>query len=307
MIKFISPHVELVEEDTPTKHMERVGRTCYRSEDKIKEGSDIAMVKALKRSGHLSVLEHYYFCFRINYYPFCDFLDSLLINKKPYKIDGMRWSFEEDGYVYLSLNTRRIIEMYDRAKEERELKILVFLYDVINEIVEKYPSCKCLFDEVPTFRYLRNVKLVVGDDVPKQHRWHTFRLTSNRGIMAEITRHRKASFSIESTRFCDYRKDMTFCTTDREIYNEYFLRSLQAEYTDLVNVASKDVAREVLPNLLATKINITCFDDYWRDVILPLRYECRTGKAHEQFVCLMDKLVSEYGDIIGYGIKEIFT
>lgn len=38
--------------------VERAGRTCYKSEDKITEGSAEKMVSALIKSGHESVLEH---------------------------------------------------------------------------------------------------------------------------------------------------------------------------------------------------------------------------------------------------------
>ena len=43
------------------KKIERVARTCYKSEDKITEGSAEKMVRALVRSGHEAMLEHYSF------------------------------------------------------------------------------------------------------------------------------------------------------------------------------------------------------------------------------------------------------
>lgn len=43
------------------KKIERVARVCYKSEDKITEGSAEKMVKALVKSGHEAMLEHYSF------------------------------------------------------------------------------------------------------------------------------------------------------------------------------------------------------------------------------------------------------
>ena len=43
------------------KKIERVARVCYKSEDKITEGSAEKMVKALIKSGHEAMLEHYSF------------------------------------------------------------------------------------------------------------------------------------------------------------------------------------------------------------------------------------------------------
>ena len=43
------------------KKIERVARVCYKSEDKITAGSAEKMVRALIRSGHEAMLEHFYF------------------------------------------------------------------------------------------------------------------------------------------------------------------------------------------------------------------------------------------------------
>ena len=41
--------------------IERVARVCYKSEDKITEGSAEKMVRALIKSNHMAMLEHYSF------------------------------------------------------------------------------------------------------------------------------------------------------------------------------------------------------------------------------------------------------
>lgn len=46
------------------KHIEKCGRTCYRSEDKITEESGKKMVQMLIARGHESVLEHFSFSVR---------------------------------------------------------------------------------------------------------------------------------------------------------------------------------------------------------------------------------------------------
>lgn len=62
MIEVVEPSVEIL---TPVEEMldfplriERAGRTCYKSEDKISVGSAPAFCRMLIRRGHLSVLEH---------------------------------------------------------------------------------------------------------------------------------------------------------------------------------------------------------------------------------------------------------
>lgn len=55
----IKPSVELIRVDADAlQHIELCGRVCYKSEDKITEGSAERFVKGLIARGHESVLEH---------------------------------------------------------------------------------------------------------------------------------------------------------------------------------------------------------------------------------------------------------
>jgi len=68
-IKFIRPSQELEIVGSYTgldiiKHIERAGRTCYKSEEKITEDSASKFVKMIINSKHDSVLEHFSFSIR---------------------------------------------------------------------------------------------------------------------------------------------------------------------------------------------------------------------------------------------------
>jgi len=57
----IHPSIEiLTETDYPTmlRHIERIGRVCYKSEDKIREGSAEGFIRGIIKRGHESVIEH---------------------------------------------------------------------------------------------------------------------------------------------------------------------------------------------------------------------------------------------------------
>lgn len=61
-MKIIKPTFEIltpINKDEVLKHLETVARTCYKSEDKITEQSAPKMVKALIRSQHLAMIEHF--------------------------------------------------------------------------------------------------------------------------------------------------------------------------------------------------------------------------------------------------------
>lgn len=60
-MKVIKPSVEFMQEidgDAMLKNLERAGRVCYKSEDKIKQGSAEKFLENIIKRGHESVLEH---------------------------------------------------------------------------------------------------------------------------------------------------------------------------------------------------------------------------------------------------------
>ncbi len=65
-MKIIQPSYRILTETDPIKKIERIARVCYKSEDKIKLGSDIKMVKALAKRKHTAMLEHASVCIEVD-------------------------------------------------------------------------------------------------------------------------------------------------------------------------------------------------------------------------------------------------
>lgn len=66
-MKAIKPYTVIMDEingDEVLKKIELVARNCYKSEDKIKDGSAEKLVKFLIKHGHEAMLEHYSFSVR---------------------------------------------------------------------------------------------------------------------------------------------------------------------------------------------------------------------------------------------------
>ena len=61
-MKLVKPSYEFIEQqnglDGLYKHIELIGRTCYKSEDKITPDSAKIFVDRLVKSGHLAMVEH---------------------------------------------------------------------------------------------------------------------------------------------------------------------------------------------------------------------------------------------------------
>ena len=96
----------------------------------------------------------------------------------------------------------------------------------------------------------------------------TFRIITDRGVMCELTRHRMASYAIESSRYCNYKdKDIEFikpvCLIEE--YNDNFdtpyelwlehMKQSEEYYKHFISCGySPQIARSVLPNSLKTEI-----------------------------------------------------
>lgn len=61
-MRIIEPSVEIltpIDGEAILKMLEAVGRTCYKSEDKIHEGSAEKFISNIVKRGHEAVIEHY--------------------------------------------------------------------------------------------------------------------------------------------------------------------------------------------------------------------------------------------------------
>lgn len=130
-----------------------------------------------------------------------------------------------------------------------------------------------------------------GHESVLEHEKISVRIICDRGVSHEIVRHRIASYSQESTRYCNYCKDkfgneLTFI---RPLFwednsNEYKLwkdamENAERTYFAMINLGvSPQEARSVLPNSLKTEIIVTMNLREWRHF-----FKLRTGKrAHPQ-------------------------
>lgn len=100
------------------------------------------------------------------------------------------------------------------------------------------------------------------------------RIVCDRGISHEIVRHRLASYSMESSRYCNYARadsltfiEPCFFEEDSEEYMRWLAAMAAAEraYLDLIRMgAAPEEARSVLPNSLKTELVMTANLREWR-------------------------------------------
>ena len=61
-MKIVKPEAHIIQKKglTPYQFIEKVGRTCYKSEDKITEDSAVKFVQGLCNRKHYAMVEHYW-------------------------------------------------------------------------------------------------------------------------------------------------------------------------------------------------------------------------------------------------------
>lgn len=271
------------------EHIERVGRVCYKSEDRIKYdecGNSLTakpFVDKLIESDHLSVLEH-------------GTIYLMIPADRAYDASGNIWVIDNYGN-----------SCYSAMNYNKQNYYITTNYRVLVEN-----------DWLDDLRYLC---------APTEYHEKrvTVHFTLDRAISMEFLRHRKMSFTQESTRYCNYSNKDKF---DNEItfiepcwledynyedntYNQIFIDSLrfaEAHYLDLLkkwddkipdkryktgfrnNPWTPQQARAVLPNALKTELVMTGFVDDWKKF-----FELRdSNKAHPQARELASPLHKEF-------------
>lgn len=147
--------------------------------------------------------------------------------------------------------------------------------------------------------FIRNI-IKGGHESVIEHEKVTVRVICDRGVTHEIVRHRLASYSQESTRYCDYSKEGSivviapfFFEGDKKKWMVWKTVMLICEwgYNLLRKLgASPQEARSVLPNSLKTELVMTYNLREWRHFF---RLRC-SKKAHPQMREIVIPLLKEF-------------
>lgn len=193
------------------------------------------------------------------------------------------------------------------------MKIINPSYEIVDrlnkkEILEKLERCGRVcyksedkISETSSSDFVKMIKSRKHESV-LEHVSFTVKFVFDRGVSHEIVRHRLASFSQESTRYCNYskgkfNKEITvikpcFFDVGSEEYEAWSCAMQDAEraYFKLINLgASPQEARSVLPNSLKTEIYVTANLREWMHI-----FRLRTSAAaHPQMREVMCKLYDE--------------
>lgn len=141
-----------------------------------------------------------------------------------------------------------------------------------------------------------------GHESVLEHEKITVRMTCDIGVYKDLTRHRFGSFSIESTRYCNYGKDkfdneikfIDPCNMDeKELFNEWYSACTEIEqrYLKMAELgATPDQMRMILPHSTASQVTMTVNVREWRHIL-----DLRTKKmAHPSVRQLLIPLLLKF-------------
>lgn len=300
-MKIINPSIEIMHHGletnscTPEQHIEKVGRTCYKSEDKITDESATKFVSGLVKRGHEAMIEHWNLIFRTKPMWYEEMLSdwALLMHNGNIPIkDRLRpflrftdWITDEGESRCIVSGNMRAWRDYIKACVEGFGFAPMYLQGLIRNNPLFFPEYQKHIPEVIYNDILVpiTVKDLVGDTEKGVHWDVTVKFICDRGVSHEIVRHRTASFAQESTRYCNYGLgkfggeitvvmptkwiDYKGELSDDRAFQAWSMGVANSEnyYFDmLLNGSTPQEARAVLPNSLKTEVIMTGNLNCWK-------------------------------------------
>lgn len=231
LVRVVAPEAHLIEQRgdmTPYKFIETIGRTCYKSEDKITDTSAEKFVTDLYKRRHLAMIEHLWVHIHMNgtaHDLFC--IMSAFSNQCLGDLDTstpFEWlkhlavtQTKKGTYISGPLRVFIELDLFLHSKGQDFIEdTLLGLPALLNTVAVKHPL---LFTQSYDFHTYTDVFSLITEDhlvcdfigmkIPNSalmnHVTHTVHFVCDRGVSHELVRHREdISFGQESTRYCNY-------------------------------------------------------------------------------------------------------
>ena len=318
------PSVELVGGnvglfDRP-KHVELCGRVCYKSEDKITEGSAEKFISGIIKRGHEAVLEHARVTLDLSDYPRTwDWIQERRKEMNTYDgvADYLTSTDLSSSYAKIVSGNMRAWRNLSAFAVAHEYEIPAAVRRMWIENVPFFPEYVCkiasyIKDTLTDINPRPNVPTFNDPALRLRHSWYTLRFICDRGVTHEIVRHRPASYCQESTRYCNYSKGAF--GNQITVIEPCFLRSGSAQhaawktacmraesaYLGMLELGcTPQEARDVLPNSLKTELVMTATADEWLHFLMLRTSEAAHPQMREVATLAREILVAQDPEVFG--------
>ena len=169
---------------------------------------------------------------------------------------------------------------------------------IMKNIEQACRTCYRSEDKISNESYKTLLKNCItrGHESVMEHEKITVRMVCDIGVYKDLTRHRIASFSIESTRYCNYGKDkfdndikfIKPCNIDEDsdlyAFWKHTMERIEMNYLHMAeHGATPDQMRMILPHSTAAEVCMTANIREWRH-ILDLRTKKMTHPSIRQIL-----------------------
>ena len=334
-MKIINAGYQLIKEPSISKKIERIARVCYKSEDKIKDGTDIAMIKELVGRQHMAMLEHGDMAFEVGPGIYAALkniknnIESIAYDmNNTLKRNYLRFTeHHEEGWnqtrYVVSGNMRAWLETFDYSSLKSMDGAWPIPYGIYNVLTSVFP----FLNEEERYEYhvvCDDCKYItdystLSDAERMVHETFSVLFTVDRGVTHELVRMRECSFAQESTRYCNYNlgkfgNEITvispcFWDEDSDMYKEWKMAMADAEihYFELTKLGAKpQEARDALPTSVKADIVMTTNLQEWKHVF-NLRACDSTGPAHPQMHEIMVPLFKDMRTMYSFAFDNMIA
>lgn len=272
------------------KHIEKVGRVCYKSEDKIIEDSAKPFVDRMIKSGHGAMLEHgtVYLYIRRKGNESLE-VDRYLMN--PYsRVIFSQFPYSRDMEIYITTNLRVLVE-------NGWLKDLEYICEP-TEFHERRVTVHFVCDRGVSHEFVRHRVMSFAQESTRYCNYSKDKFGNELTFIIPCwldipTGH----YAYWDGDWCDIDKMKIQLPEGEHKDIDAFLWTLnnaETHYALLINSGWKpQEARAVLPNSLKTELVVTGFVSDWNH-FFDLRARGTTGAPHPQAKELAEPLMKEF-------------
>lgn len=260
------------------KFIERCGRVCYKSEDRITDDSYEKFVDMLESKHHDRPLEFGTVHLEMPISKFQEWRDVLCISEM--------WNYQWISYKYVE-----------------DIAYITTNYRYFLDILKVYPEVREYFTDNDNKYY------------PKRYTVH---FILSRGIMDEFRTHVGLSHLAESTRYCNYSKgkfgeELTFiqpcwCYADNKkdylgcVKFDNYCKVAEDTYLHLLKEGrTPQEAREVLPLSIKSELISCGFSDAWNNFF----YRRCANDAHPMAREIAIGLKNKFDEMLNQSIKKV--
>lgn len=233
LVKPSIKHVDVTSD--PIKAIEAAGRTCWKSEDRIAEGTAEKFVRMVMDKKHDAVIEHGNFILGVDSGVYDD-----ILKVEDRQFIHMTCDLQSNGCL-ISGNPRAFREFctvpygVDRDIQRGIARSLVTVAPLLfKDMLDDHLSVPGAFDFA--FDIFKNVDSLSSTE-RLAHQVMSYRIVCNRGVTHEIVRHRLFSYAQESTRYCNYKGGVTFIIPP-------WIEIEPGEYTDMLKMDGRGATQE---------------------------------------------------------------